>query len=278
MHTTFRRRRRGTDYAAAPRFLAVTFGTLQAIGLTLLLALTPGSAFAQSTYVGAAVVGDVLRSTHSESALAPKCPGRWRSHRIRAACGNAARQPMGRRARIHPAGRNRNGVQRRDPVGEQYRGLIASPTRVVPGGITLPHMFPSPLPYRLRSTQRHSTLSTTVWFNQSLSPKSLAGLSCGDGLPSDHVRKRVPFRDSAARITLPAGFPSVTTKTITYGVRPLAGFEARIRPDRPRRPRARNPAARARECLAAASGRGPGVELLSDRGGSKTRRYYSRSR
>ena len=36
--------------------------------MTLFLVLAPGSVFAQSTYVGAALVGDVLRSTHTEFA------------------------------------------------------------------------------------------------------------------------------------------------------------------------------------------------------------------
>src|SRR5262245_53929116 len=71
MHTTLSGEWRGADDATAARFLPLAVRTFQGIGLALLLAVAPGSASAQSTYVGAALVGDVLRSTHTEFTSGP---------------------------------------------------------------------------------------------------------------------------------------------------------------------------------------------------------------
>ncbi|HET9567739.1 MAG TPA: hypothetical protein VFP16_05185, partial [Vicinamibacterales bacterium] len=82
---------------------------------------------------------------------------------------------------------------------------------------------------RLRSTQRHSTLSTSVWFNQSLSSRVSLVYLAGMGFYRATYESDSRFEILPAIITIPAGFPSVTTRTVTYGVRPLAGFEARIK-------------------------------------------------
>ena len=65
MHLTLRRRPRGTDYAAAPWFLAVAFRTLPAISVTLFLVLAPGSC-PLNRRMWVRRLGDVLRNTHTE--------------------------------------------------------------------------------------------------------------------------------------------------------------------------------------------------------------------
>jgi hypothetical protein len=116
--------------------------------------------------------------------------------------------------------------------GTESFALVQS-SRVVPPGATLPQVFPPLiLPYRVRATQRHSTLSTSVWFNQSLSPRLSLVYLAGMGfyrttLESDSRFEILPALPTIS--TVPAGFPSLTTKTVTYGVRPMAGFEARIK-------------------------------------------------
>jgi hypothetical protein len=84
------------------------------------------------------------------------------------------------------------------------------------------------LPYRLRATQRHSTLSTTVWFNQTLSSKISLVYLAGMGFYRNTYENESRFDILPPGITLPVGFPAYTTKTVSYGVRPLAGFEARV--------------------------------------------------
>jgi len=228
MHTTLRRRPRGTDYSAAPRFLAVTCGTLQAISLTLLLALTPGSAFAQSTYVGGALVGDVLRTTHSESALAPNTSADGEAVGFALRVGTPLGSRWGVELEFARPGEIETESSGSIPLASGIDPLALLPTRVVPPGITLPPSFLLVLPYRLRFAQRNTTVSTSVWFNQMLSPRvSLVYLG---GMSFQRTTNEIESSfEIPPIITVPGGFPSVTTKTITYGVRPLAGFEARIK-------------------------------------------------
>jgi hypothetical protein len=196
-------------------------------GLAALL-FTFGAApvFAQSAYVGAAVVGDVLRSTHSESLLGLDVP--------------AGGEAVGFALRIGTPLGSRWGVEleftRPGEIETEFSGAIpwTSSVELVtlstrgPISVTVPQVFPSPLPYRLRSTQRHSTLSPTVWFNQELSRRVSLVYLAGMGFYRATFESESRFEILPASITLPVGFPTVT-KTVSYGVRPLAGFEACIR-------------------------------------------------
>ena len=189
--------------------------------------------FAQSAYVGAALVGDVLRSTHSEVA------GQSTDSTDGESIGFALRvgTPLG----------SRWGVElefvRPGEIESEFGGsiplasgidsrVLAEISRVVPPGVTLPQIFPPIVPYRLRSTQRHSTLSTSVWFNQTLSPRVSLVYLAGMGFSRSTFESDSRFEILPALPTIntiPAGFPSLTAKTVNYSVRPLAGFEARIK-------------------------------------------------
>jgi hypothetical protein len=187
-----------------------------------LVIVSTTTAFAQTTYVGADLVGDVLRSTHSESSFGRDVPAGGE------AIGFALRvgTPLGSRWGVELA------FTRPGEIETEFSGAIplASSAELVAlasrGSGTL--VFPSPLPYRLQAAQRHSTLSTTVWFNQSLSSKISLVYLAGMGFYRSTYESESRFEILPAGITLPIGFPALT-KTITYGVRPLAGFEARIK-------------------------------------------------
>jgi hypothetical protein len=198
--------------------------------VTLFLVLAPGSVFAQSTYVGAALVGDVLRNTHTEFA------GGSDDSTDGEAVGFALRvgTPLGSRWGIELE------FARPGEIESEFSGpiplasgidplVLLEMNRAVPPGGALPQIFPPILPYRLRSTQRHSTLSTSVWFNQSLSSRVSLVYLAGMGFYRATYESDSRFEILPAINTIPAGFPSVTTRTVTYGVRPLAGFEARIK-------------------------------------------------
>jgi hypothetical protein len=233
MHTTLGLGSRRTDDTAAPWFLAVAFRTLQTISLTLLLGLTPGSAFAQSTYVGAALVGDVLRSTHTELAIGPDNSTDGEAIGFALRVGTPLGGRWGVELEFARPGEIESEFSGSIPLASGIDPLVLLQTsRVVPPGATLPQIFPPILPYRVRSTQRYSTLSTSVWFNQSLSPRLSLVYLAGMGFSRTTFESDSRFEILPALPainTVPAGFPSVTTKTVTYGVRPLAGFEARIK-------------------------------------------------
>jgi hypothetical protein len=184
-----------------------------------------GTAFAQSAYVGAELIGDVLRSTHSESTLGLDVPSGGE------AIGFALRvgTPLGSRWGIELQ------FARPGEIDTEFSGAIplASSVEILttlaraPGAITATQLFPLPLPYRLRNSQRHSTLATTVWFNQSLSPKISLVFLAGMGFYRATSESEARFEILPAS-TIPVVFPPIT-KSVTYGVRPLAGFEARIK-------------------------------------------------
>ena len=210
--------------------VAVAFRTLPAVGVTLLLALAPGPVFAQSTYAGAALVGDVLRSTHTESTVGQD--------------NSTDGEAIGFALRVGTSLGSRWGIElefaRPGEIETEFSGLVPlaagidtaallQTSRVVPPGVTLPQIFPPILPYRVLSTQRNSTLSTSVWFNQSLSSRVSLVYLAGMGFNRATYETDSRFEILSAISTVPAGFPSLTTKTVTYSVRPLAGFEARIK-------------------------------------------------
>ena len=233
MLTTLCRGPRSTDYAAPPCFLTVAFRAFPAVTVALLLALAPASLFAQSTYVGASLVGDVLRSTHTESTVGPD------NSTDGEAIGFALRvgTPLGSRWGIELEFTRPGGIESEFsgsiPLASGIDALaLTQISRVVPPGITLPQIFPPIIPYTVRSTQRHSTLSTSDWFNQSLSPRISLVYLAGIGFyratyESDSSFQIFPALPTIS--TVPTGFPSLTTKTVNYGVRPLVGFEARIK-------------------------------------------------
>ena len=199
----------------------------QQIGFAaLLFTLGTTRLFAQSTYVGAAVVGDVLRSTHSESSLGRDVPAGGEAIGFALRVGTPLGSRWGVELEFTRPGEIETDFSGAIPLVSSIEALTVTATRA-PGGITLPQLFPSPLPYRLQTTQRHTTLSTTVWFNQSLSSRFSLVYLAGMGFNRTTFESASRFEILPAGITLPVGFPTVT-KTVTYGVRPLAGFEARI--------------------------------------------------
>lgn len=203
--------------------------TLPTIGVTLFLVLAPGSVFAQSTYVGAALVGDVLRNTHTEFAGGPDNSTDGEAIGFALRVGTPLGSRWGIELEFARPGEIESGFSGSIPLVSGIDSLVLLQNRAVSPGGTLPQIFPPILPYRLRSTQRHSTLSTSVWFNQSLSSRVSLVYLAGMGFYRATYESDSRFEILPAINTIPAGFPSVTTRTVTYGVRPLAGFEARIK-------------------------------------------------
>ena len=198
------------------------------IGVAAVLVLLGSvSALAQSPspYAAAALVGDVLRSTHSESTFGRDVPSGGESIGFALRVGT----PLGSRWGVeleftHP-GEIETDVSG-GPIPLTRTGTLTTWTTTTVGS-TLVQVLPQPVSYGLNTTQRNSTLSTTVWFSQELSPKVSLAYLAGMGFYRATYESEFRFDILPGGITLPI-VPSVT-RTVSYGVRPLAGFEARLR-------------------------------------------------
>jgi len=198
----------------------------QQIGLAALsVTLGSGAASAQSTYAGAALVGDVLLSTHSESTFGRDVPEGGE------ALGFALRvgTPLGARWGVELEFTRPGEIETElagGPIPLSRADTITSLTTAAIGS-TLIQVLPQPVSYSLNATERHSTLSTTVWFAQELSPKVSLVYLAGMGF------YRATYESEFRFDILPGGIASPLvpspTRTVNYGVRPLAGFEARLK-------------------------------------------------
>jgi hypothetical protein len=196
------------------------------IGLAaLLVTLGSGAASAQSPYAGAALVGDVLRSTHSESTFGREVPDGGE------AIGFALRvgTPLGARWGVELEFTRPGEIETElagGPIPLSRADTITSLTTAAIGS-TLIQVLPQPVSYSLNATERHSTLSTTMWFAQQLSPKVSLVYLAGMGF------FRATYESEFRFDILPGGIASPLvpsrTRTVNYGVRPLAGFEARLK-------------------------------------------------
>jgi hypothetical protein len=204
-----------------------SMNTGRRLGLTALLVnLVAGPAFAQSPYVGAALVGDVFRTTHSESTGGQDF--------------SAGGETIGFALRVGTPLGSRWGVEleftRPGEIETDFTGgsiplanwiEIVTSSTMTPIGSTAAQVFPVPPFYRFRATQRNTTLSTTAWVNQELSPRVSLVFLAGMGFHRTTNESESRFDLLPVDIARPGLIPW-RTKTVTYGVRPLAGLEARI--------------------------------------------------
>jgi hypothetical protein len=193
------------------------------------IALAASPSFAQSAYVSAAVVGDVLFNTHSETSLGPDVP--------------SGGEAIGFALRVGTPLGSRWGVEleftRAGEIETEFDGAIplaSTASTTVTWSSVSPGYEPAflsllqrPVSYSLRASQRHSTLSTTVWMNQEVSNRValvyLAGMAFNR--TTYESESRFEILPLPPGISIPSIYPSIT-KTVMYGVRPMAGIEARI--------------------------------------------------
>jgi hypothetical protein len=202
---------------------------LRGWAIAVLLIFVPGPVAAQSTYAGAALVGDVLRTTHSESSFARDASDGGESIGFALRVGTPLGSRWGVELEFTRPGEIETESSGAIPLASSIEALTLLQSAGVPAGVSWASLFPSPLPYRFVTTQRHSTLSTSVWLNQHLSSRVSLVYLAGMGFYRATYESDARFEILPAGITLPIGIPSIATKTVNYGVRPLAGFEARIK-------------------------------------------------
>jgi hypothetical protein len=179
-------------------------------------------ALAQGSYVGAFLVADVVRQDQYDSRTGDSGNGEALGFALRLGAEIARRW-----------GVELEFVRPGEITTDQAPQIIAgfyelSAGSTVPG---LPNVVPDaslifPYSYRFRSTQRRTTLSTSLWVRQELSRRvSLAYLG---GVAFGRTNNEVELSYLPIRpVILP--IPPSITESITYNVGPMVGVEGRIR-------------------------------------------------
>jgi hypothetical protein len=187
-------------------------------------------ASAQSTYVGASVVGDVLRTTHSESILGRDVPSGGESVGFALRVGTPIGSRWGVELEFTHPGEIETEFPGPIPLTTRIDSVVSTTTVATtsaPIVYTVLPPFPQPAAYRLTSSQRHSTLSATAWVNQDVSRRVSLVYLAGMGFYRATSESEFRFDVLPGNITAPIVIPSLT-KTVGYGVSPLAGFEVRV--------------------------------------------------
>jgi opacity protein-like surface antigen len=191
---------------------------------TLVLLVSVDSVDAQSAYVGAGVVGDVVRRTHSESGGSTDASASGESVGFALRVG----APLGRRwgvdLELVRPGEIETDVSR-GPI-PLVRVLPASAGNAAALSLLAPDIA---LPvYQVRTRQRYTTLAASVWAQQDVSSRVALVYLAGMAFYRTTHESEFTWDGPRFGIGFPIVFPPFDTKTVTYGVRPLAGFEARI--------------------------------------------------
>ena len=229
--------------------------------VVVLVALGVWPVSAQSTYVSAAIVGDVLRSTHAETALGPDI--------------SQGGEAVGFALRVGTPLGSRWGVEleftRGGEIDFDFSGAIPLASRVdaitwsslVPGS-PMPQLLSRPVSLSLRSARRHNTLSTTVWMNQELSQRVSLVYLAGMGFYRNTFESEARFGILPPELSIP-GLISDALEDGQLWRAAARGVRGPHRPDRSRRARAGRATARARQRLAGTSRRRSRVEVLTTR-------------
>jgi hypothetical protein len=179
---------------------------------------------AQGTYVGASVFGDIVRTSHTDDFPGGEGDGGQ-------AFGFTLRvgAPIGATWGIE-AEFARPGEIDHEP-GSEVIPLRDSAVRFAPGGFTWSSIgdvsSTSPLlaAFAARSSERHTTFSTSLWYQQQLTSRVSLVYLAGAGFHRTTRELAITF---VPRIPIPIVLPPFESETTIYGVRPMVGLESRI--------------------------------------------------
>jgi hypothetical protein len=196
-------------------------------------------ASAQTTYVSASVFGDIMRSSHVDVAGVGENSGGGEALGFALRIGTPLGTSWGVEAEFaYP-------TEIDNETGLVPVPLLGSNAGVVTSSITsTPSLsydflsFPTRLPSSIHATQRNTSLTTGLWFQQQLS--SRFALVYLGGMTFHRTTNEVDITYDRIFPALPSipGIPSLPsislvipplhTEAVTYSVRPMAGIESRI--------------------------------------------------
>ena len=195
-------------------------GYVAALAISGLLGLA-GPARAQNAYVGASLMGEIVRTSHSESGVFDSATGSGEAVGFALRVGTALGSNWGVELEYARPSVIKN---RRDSVyplsalpltAEQQAALFAP----VGGSPTIyPPIYPIPL--ELETRDRHSTVSALVWANQNISDR--ASLVYLGGVAFNRFDREYGYGFDVPVILLG------TSRTIRYSAHPIVGFESWI--------------------------------------------------
>ena len=202
-----------------------------AIAVVLLLGVLAPPAFAQGAYVGAFLVGEIVRVDQYDSRAEDSGNGESLGFALR--LGSPIGAKWGVEAEfVRPGEITSNQLPEIFPAAVYDFTLTPSIPGLPNTGGYDPAIFPPFAPsisYEFRSTERRSTLSTSLWVRQEISSRVsmvyLGGVAFGR--TSNEVEITYTFPRQAI-LPLPPISPLIN-ESISYDVQPMVGVEGRIR-------------------------------------------------
>jgi len=201
-----------------------------AIAVILLFGMLAPPAFAQGAYVGAFLVGEIVRLDQYDSRAEDSGNGESFGFALRLGSPIGAKWGVELEF-VRPGEITSDQVPQILPAIYQITAVPSIPGLPNQGNYD-PLIFP-PISYEFRSTQRRSTLSTSLWVRQEISSRVsmvyLGGVAFGR--TSNEVEITYTFgRSTILPTILPLPpIPPLINESITYDVQPMVGVEGRIR-------------------------------------------------
>jgi hypothetical protein len=190
------------------------------------LGLLAAPAYAQGAYVGAFLVGEIVRLDQYDSTTQDS--GNGESFGFAQRLGSPIGAQWGVELEfVRPGEITSNMVPQIHPAIYDVTPVLGLPG--LPNqGMYDPLIFP-PVSYEFRSTQRRTTLSTSLWVRQEISPRvSIVYLG---GAAFGRTNNEVEITYTIGRPTILPMPPirPVISESIYYDVQPMVGVEGRIR-------------------------------------------------
>ena len=188
-------------------------------------------ASAQGTYVGAALTGDITRSTSSSSEGLPEFDQNGQALGFALRLGTSIGSFWGVEAEFSRPGEIEHDGGDVFPLASSTvvdQGFLSY---TVQNGIP-PELIGRILPYgyNLQTSERNSTFSTNLWARQEIGGRAAIVYLGGLAFTRSEYESRMDFR--LPTVVLPgitSLLPPRSTTTVVYGVRPNVGIEGRIR-------------------------------------------------
>lgn len=194
------------------------------LAIVMMMSCGATAAFAQGSYVSAAVLADIVRATHTDYPGAPEETGGE-------AIGFALRAgtPLGGFWGVEVEFARPGQIEAETQFGPI--SIANPPIALDPlGGLTMRSPLIPPFSYEVETRERNTTLSAALWLQQQLTARFAMVYLGGVAFSRSEFESDVRF---APLFTgLPIGglvtLPPARTESIVYGVQPVVGVESRI--------------------------------------------------